>query len=140
VGVGGPVARCNDGMGDEGRSHEGQGAGGGEEDSLFKVTPSYGVNPLPFPQEGEIGSGATPTFEPWEETGWQEDEGTVGMSNNRRTATALLEMNCVAVMGESTFSSGRHAWTVIIEVRANPNPNPNPTRTLTLVLAPEPEP
>ena len=56
-------------MGDEGRSQEGQGAGESEEDGLFTVSPSYGGNPLPYPQEGEIGSGATPTFEPWEDMG-----------------------------------------------------------------------
>ena len=111
-------------MGDEGRSQEVQGAEESEEDGLFTVSPSYGGNPLPYPQEGEIGSGATPTFEPWEDTGWEADEGTIGISNNRRTATALLEMNCVAVTGESTFSSGRHAWTVIIEVRGEPYPQP----------------
>ena len=45
-------------MGDEGRSQEGQSSGESEDDGLFTVSPSYGGNPLPFPQEGGIGSGA----------------------------------------------------------------------------------
>ena len=102
-------------MGDAGPSHEGQ-----EEDHFEEVTDarlrSYDGLPLTIPEvEGEIGWGATPTFEPWQDTGWEADE-RLRISNGGKTATAMLEMTCVAAMGESTFSAGLHAWTVIIEV------------------------
>lgn len=88
------------------------------DEDLFKVSPSYGGNPLPMPEEGEIGWGPTPTFEPWEDTGWEADDSQrLRISNNCKTATAVLEMTCVAVLGECSFSSGLHAWTVIIEVK-----------------------
>jgi len=100
-------------MSDVGPSQEGE----NYEEDIFKVSPSYGGNPLPIPEEGEIGWGPTPTFEPWEETGWEADASQrLRISNNHQTATAMLEMTCVAVMGERTFSTGLHAWTVIIEV------------------------
>lgn len=87
------------------------------DEDLFKVSPSYGGNPLPMPEEGEIGWGPTPTFEPLEDTGWEADPSQrLRISNNCKTATAVLEMTCVAVLGERSFSSGLHAWTVIIEV------------------------
>ena len=79
---------------------------------------------LPIPEEGEIGWGSAPTFEPWEDMGWEADESQrLRISNNCMTATAMLEMTCVAVMGERTFSTGLHAWTVIIEVGAAPLPS-----------------
>ena len=81
---------------------------------------------LPIPEEGEIGWGSAPTFEPWEDMGWEADESQrLRISNNCMTATVMLEMTCVAVMGERTFSTGLHAWTVIIEVGAAPCP-PSP--------------
>ena len=107
-------------MGDPGPSHEGQ-----EGDHNEKVTDarlrSYDGLPLTIPEvEGEIGWGATPMiatplFEPWQDAGWEADE-RLRISNGGKTATAMLEMTCVAAMGESTFSAGLHAWTVIIEV------------------------
>ena len=102
-------------MADPGPSHEGQ-AG----DHFGEVTDarlrSYDGLPLTIPEvEGEIGWGATPMFEPWQDTGWEADE-RLRISNGGKTATAMLEMTCVAAMGESTFSAGLHAWTVIIEV------------------------
>jgi len=100
-------------MSDVGPSQEGE----NYEEDIFKNSPSYGGNPLPIPEEGEIGWGPTPTFEPWENTGWEADASQrLRVSNNCKTATAMLEMTCVAVMGERTFSTGLHAWTVIIEV------------------------
>ena len=110
-------------MSDVGPSQEGE----NYEEDIFKVSPSYGGNPLPIPEEGEIGWGSTPTFEPWEDTGWEADASQrLRISNNYKTATAMLEMTCVAVMGERTFSTGLHAWTVIIEVSgAAPSP-PSP--------------
>ena len=102
-------------MADPGPSHEGQ-----EGDHFGEVTDarlrSYDGLPLTIPEvEGEIGWGATPMFEPWQDTGWEADE-RLRISNGGKTATAMLEMTCVAAMGESTFSAGLHAWTVIIEV------------------------
>ena len=107
-------------MGDPGPSHEGQ-----EGEHYEKVTDarlrSYDGLPLTIPEvEGEIGwvatpMIATPLFEPWQDAGWEADE-RLRISNGGKTATAMLEMTCVAAMGESTFSAGLHAWTVIIEV------------------------
>jgi len=100
---------------DVGPSQEGE----NYEEDIFKVPLLPGGNPLPIPEEGEIGWGSAPTFEPWEDTGWEADESQrLRISNNCMTATAMLEMTCVAVMGERTFSTGLHAWTVIIEVGA----------------------
>jgi len=71
----------------------------------------------PTPEEGEIGWGPSPTFEPWEDTGWEPDSSQrLRISNNSKTATALLEMTRVAVLGKRIFSSGLHAWTVTIDV------------------------
>jgi hypothetical protein len=107
---------------DVGPSQEGE----NYEEDIFKVPLLPGGNPLPIPEEGEIGWGSAPTFEPWEDTGWEADESQrLRISNNCMTATAMLEMTCVAVMGERTFSTGLHAWTVIIEVGAAPCP-PSP--------------
>ena len=117
-------------MSDVGPSQEGE----NYEEDIFKVSPSYGGNPLPIPEEGEIGWGSTPTFEPWEDTGWEADASQrLRISNNYKTATAMLEMTCVAVMGERTFSTGLHAWTVIIEVCTRPPP-PLPPLLLDLHL------
>ena len=105
---------------DVGPSQEGE----NYEEDIFKVPLLPGGNPLPIPEEGEIGWGSAPTFEPWEDTGWEADESQrLRISNNCMTATAMLEMTCVAVMGERTFSTGLHAWTVIIEVGAAPLPS-----------------
>ena len=121
-------------MSDVGPSQEGE----NYEEDIFKVSPSYGGNPLPIPEEGEIGWGSTPTFEPWEETGWEADASQrLRISNNHQTATAMLEMTCVAVMGERTFSTGLHAWTVIIEVSAAP-PSLPPLPPLPLPPPPPP--
>ena len=117
-------------MSDVGPSQEGE----NYEEDIFKNSPSYGGNPLPIPEEGEIGWGPTPTFEPWENTGWEADASQrLRVSNNCKTATAMLEMTCVAVMGERTFSTGLHAWTVIIEVCSHPPP-PLPPLLLDLHL------
>jgi hypothetical protein len=84
---------------------------------LYSTTsPSYGSS-LRTPEEGEIGWGPTQTFEPWGESGWHEDPTRrVRISNDGKTATAVFEMTCVAVLGERTLAKSLHAWTVIIEV------------------------
>ena len=68
------------------------------------------------PEEGDLAWGHAKTFEPWMDLGWQEDpRQRLRLTNDGRTATAVLEMTCIAVLGEHIFSGSLHAWTVIIE-------------------------
>ena len=80
------------------------------------TSPAYGSGNMRAPEEGEFGLGSMQTFEPWEDSGWAQDPTRrIRISNEGKTATAVLEMTCVAVLGERILESSLHAWTVIIE-------------------------